>query len=552
MALADTGYTIGTSSTTGDIAGVSHWKTVNRPHDVAVRPPAAVRTPYGDNPATSVGFTWDGGDTVGGDPTWQAFAVGTSHRAERALAGSAGPNGQANMPGYTAGVIWHSFALLCSSNVKDSLNGDDNWNYIFQHRSELDEAGGGSPSPSPALGLMDGYLIFVIRTPTRDISWKIGALDKGGDWHYYRVGYYWTASTSLSIGWWEAWRDGKQNDLTLEGHTRVSGRTALRTTGSASAPKNVATMRWGGYREPSLVGRTDFNLWGYANGDTDPGDFTGYAGAGGGGTGEGGGGGTTRPDLVLPTELAFPAAERVGTAPATAAAWFGASVDSSRGSTFTLQACEADEAWIPLRGSLAGSGSQSFKVAIYSVSNINDPLTDVLVVTSNEISVPTTSEALYYVFSWTRRAFTAGTYRMCLISSTNAVVEYLRNPTGQLAWRRDTYSDGPANPFGSQSGGIGGIDPLGLVGWFHAEPAAVPPSGPVPLQGTLIGFGDWQANATELGGRTAIDPENVVYRLTQTPTEYIIPTAYDKTTDAELEWDADDQAFYQVETAPGG
>lgn len=545
MALVDTGFTIGTSRATGDFTGVAHWKTVNRPHDVAVRPPTAVRDPYGANPASSIAFTWDGGDTVGGDPAWPAFQVGSSHRAERALSGSSGPNGAGNQAGYTEGVIWHSFALLCSSNVKDSLNGDDNWNYIFQHRSELDEAGGRSPSPSPAIGLMDGKLIFVVRTPTKDQSWVIGDLDKGGDWHYYRVGYYWTSSTSNSVGWWEAWRDGVQNDSQGKGHTRVSGRTALRTTGGA-------TMRWGGYREPSLVGRTDFNLWCYSNGTTDPGDFTGYVGAGGGGSGEGGGGGTTRPDLVLPTELAFPAAERVGTAPATDAAWFGASVDSSRGSTFTLQACEADEAWIPLRGSLAGTGSQAFKVAIYSVSDINDPLTDVLVVTSNEISVPTTSEALYYVFSWTRRAFTAGTYRMCLISSTNAVVEYLRNPTGQLAWRRDTYSDGPANPFGSQSGGTGGIDPLGLVGWFHAEAAAVPPSGPVPLQGTLSGLGDWQANATETLGRTPIPAANVVYRLTMTPTEYIIPTAYDKTTDAELEWDPGDQAFYQVETAPGG
>lgn len=541
MALVDTGYTIGTSRATGDFTGVAHWKTVNRPHDVAIRPPAAVRTPYGGNPATSIAFTWDGGDTVGGDPAWPAFQVATSHRAERALAVSSGPNGSGTQAGYTAGVIWHSFAIQFSSNTKDSLNGDDNWNYVFQHRSELDESGGTSPSPSPALGLMDGYLIFVVRTPTRDQSWKIGALDKGGDWHYYRVGYYW--SNSSGVGWWEAFRDGVQNDSTFEGHTRVTGRTALRTTGGA-------TMRWGGYREPSLVGRTDFNLWGYANGDSDPGDFTGYDGSGG--DGGGGGGGTTRPDLVLPTTVQLPTAERVGVTPATTAAWFGATANNIRGSTFTLQACEADEAWIPLRGSLAGTGSQPFKVAIYSVSDIADPTTDVLVVTSNEQSVPTTSEALYYTFSWTRQAFATGTYRLALISGTNEVVEYLRNPSGSLAWRRDTYSDGPATPFGAQSTGVGGIDVgLSLVGWFRAEAASAPPSGPVPLIGNLAGRCDFGGNVTETLGRTPIAAANVVYRMTQTPTEYIIPTPYDITTDAELEWDAADQAFYQVETPPG-
>lgn len=515
-------YTIGATRYAGDFNGIAHWRDVNqRPTDVAVIPPAGVTNALGERPGTSIFFNWDGeASSPYTDNAYPAFGVGTSHRAEKAMGDEVSLG---------AGVYFLDFWILFTANTKDSLNGDNNWNYIYQHRSNKDEIGGDSPSPSPAIGLMDGQLIFVWRTPTNDKSRNLGSLDKGGSWHRYTIGYNWTTA---GTGWVQAFRDGVEV-LTVGSNP---GRTALTTSFGHS-------QRFGGYREPSLVGRTSYYLWGLTlhnslpSGGTNPDPETPP---------------TTRPDLALPSEAAFPAAQRFGVAPATSGAtWLASAADKIRGTLVTIPACESEEVWIPLRGSLTGSGTQPHKAVIYSVSNVNTPTTDVKVVETGAVNVASTDEATYAVCGFTRRAFTAGTYRICLHGGANPVGEYLRNPQGGLAWANDTYADGAASTFGAQ--GSNGIDTVSLVAWMRCEPAAPPPSGPIPLAAASRILGTTlDGNATELGDRTPIPAGNVVYRLQGPRNEYIIPIPYDVTTDAELVWDEADEAYYQIDAPPGG
>lgn len=524
MALILKRYRVGSSSTDGTantFTGVSHWTTSNRPTDVAVIPPVGITTASGDRPATSISFDWDGNGTTGGDPTFVAFQQGdgTPRRAERAMGGI--PMAQQE--------YWLDFWIKFGTTVADSQNGDADWNYIMQHRPD---GPGNAPSPSPALGLLSGQMIFRYNIGGINYNgyFNIGSLDKGGGWHHYQVGWYWTVTQSL--GWMEAWRDGVN---TLPRTTNI--RTAFSTS-------NGGSMRWGGYSDPEHSGRRTYNLWGCEVHTTRPTDVP---NPGGGGTDPEP---TTRPDLpASPISVA----ETIGFQ-TRGTQWFGASANRIRGSVFTLtQTKQSDGFYIPMRGSLTGTGSQNFRGVLYSVSNPSNPASDVKIVEGAQFSVTNTSEAAWYTSLFTERTLAPGTYRFCLHSDTNGVAEMLRNTTGGLYSAADTYAGGASATFGAETPGSIAADTPGVDMLLHVFDAAPPaPGGTIQMSSSMPIEMKMEGNLTELTSRTPISPSDVVYRFTQLPTQYIVPTPYSISQGFELVWDATTQAYYQVSTPPGG
>ncbi len=214
--------------TIGSFTGVAHYGNDSVPRDDAFIPPSGVFTGSGKRPSTSILWNWTGNtDSPGVNSTG-------AERNEKAVGGLSFGEGH---------VYWLDFWVYFDPSTTNPNVVD--WNYIMQHRS----SGGTAPSPSPCIGILGNNLILRRNINGYGSAYDvIGALDEGGGWHHYQVGYKW--SVSASGGWVEAWRDGV-NVL-----PRKAVRTALDTSSGAS-------LRFGGgYRTPSINGPVKYWLWG--------------------------------------------------------------------------------------------------------------------------------------------------------------------------------------------------------------------------------------------------------------------------------------------------
>lgn len=508
---------IATFHTIGQFTGTGHYNSASIPTNSSSRPPAGWRTSSGDNPATSIDWNWNGLQDNNPSVAPGAFSTvtqsdptGTGWRCEKAI-------GQG--VSFTAGEYWLSFGLQANS-VFTSYTGDD-WNYICQLRSN-----GSTPSPSPSLGVqtINGVVTLILRVNISGVGsteFGIGPLDKGGSFHYFRVGWFW--STSSGTGWVRAYRDG------VETITKTSIRTALDTSSGAS-------MRWGFYRAP-WVGTTPsrYLLWGGELWNSMPPEIT-TNGQDPDPTPDPG----TRPPL--PAAL-YSDAETLGLpASARGTEWFSATANRVRGSVFQLdQPLRCDRVAIPLRGSLSGSGTQDHRGAIYSVTDPNDPNSDVLVVEGSTVSVAFDDEADWIESTFTERTLPAGLYRVCDHAGSNTVTEYLRSTTGSLASGPDTFSDGAASTFAAGAAAIDATRTADIVA--HVFPG----SGTEGAVAITVRVAVEVVSATLAGTRTPIDASLVEGRFVDAPLLYVKPRYFHKDTGAELEWDPTAGAFYQKE-----
>lgn len=121
----------------------------------------------------------------------------------------------------------------------------------------------------------------------------------------------------------------------------------------------------------------------------------------------------------------------------------GYSADTKATCKFTLSTFSYVETVIAY--CYANAGSVNMRAIIYS----DDSGPDELLMVSDELSVDTTTQ--WNTFTFLSQRLEAGDYWIGLISDGAWKIKMDTGDANQTAWYNDTYSDGPADPFGSVS-----------------------------------------------------------------------------------------------------
>ena len=169
-------------------------------------------------------------------------------------------------------------------------------------------------------------------------------------------------------------------------------------------------------------------------------------------------------------------------------AWNNAQANSIRGSNATLEARQLVTGYrVLLRGSGTSASTQPFKVALFKVNDSN-PLNDTLVPgsTSNEVLVANNASPAWVFFDVTDFNLDPGVYAVHVISGGTQYVQYAYASGGQLKWANDTYADGPANPWASQSSTVNGVDTTVGICAYALLSAPDPGGGTQSLQGAIV------------------------------------------------------------------